>query len=96
MRYISVGCVPDEYTAFLYHSTGLTVSILLLHLRDDVFPPLRQLVRLQDGLLYVLGGFIQRSLEAKRCFHRRCGGLRAGSSHEKQRKRLRNCGIMYP
>lgn len=72
-------------TTFLYRSAGLTVAILLLHLFDDVFPPLCELVCLQDGLVDVLSSFLCRSLEGKRCFYRHCYNPRAGSSNEKQR-----------
>lgn len=55
-------------TTFLYRSAGLTLRILLLHLVDNVLPPLCELLRLQDGLVDVLSSFICRSLEAKQCF----------------------------
>lgn len=72
-------------TIFLYRSTGLTVDILLLHLFDDVFPALCELVCLQDGLVDVLSSFICRSLEGKQCFYGHCDSPRAGSSNEKQK-----------
>lgn len=67
---------------FLHRSAGLTGGVLLLHLLDGVFPPLRELVGLQEGPVDGLRRFICRSLEGKGVLEVGCGAEAAWAQNQ--------------